>query len=276
MTHSSALIFTAISIFIPTTKPQFRGPKTSRTYTLSVTTTPKAWPRNCELTRNTQYVRAALGLHPQLVAERAGELALWERHLPETRYVGEVGLDAGPRYYKSLDVQKQIFQTILQRCAEAGGKIITVHSVRSASAVLDMVEAYLPRNRGTVVLHWFTGSKSEARRATNLGCYFSVNLEMLRSDRGRALISDLQMDRMLTETDGPFTLTSMVVLPNRPMCILSLKRLHGCEACRSRMYREIYGPIFRRCCVKPARGLLVPLTGASRILKIHSRCFLKT
>src|SRR5882672_9500233 len=98
----------------------------SRTYTLSVTTTPKAWPRNCELTRN-----------PQLVAERAGELPLWERHLPETRYVGEVGLDAGPRYYKSLDVQKQIFQTILQRCAEAGGKIITVHSVRSASAVLD-------------------------------------------------------------------------------------------------------------------------------------------
>lgn len=177
----------------------------SRTYTLSVTTTPKAWPRNCELTRDTKYVRAALGLHPQLVAERAGELPLWERHLPETRYVGEVGLDAGPRYYKSLDVQKRVFQTILQRCAEVGGKIITVHSVRSASAVLDMVEAHLPRNRGTVVLHWFTGSKSEARRATNLGCYFSVNLEMLRSDRGRSLVSDLQMDRLLTETDGPFT-----------------------------------------------------------------------
>jgi TatD DNase family protein len=71
--------------------------------------------------------------------------------------------------------------------------------------VLDMVEAHLPRNRGTVVLHWFTCSKSEARRATNLGCYFSVNLEMLRSDRGRALVSGLQMDRLLTETDGPFT-----------------------------------------------------------------------
>jgi Tat protein secretion system quality control protein TatD with DNase activity len=50
-------------------------------------------------------VRAALGLHPQLVAERAGELPLWERHLPETRYVGEVGLDAGPRFYKALDAQ---------------------------------------------------------------------------------------------------------------------------------------------------------------------------
>jgi TatD DNase family protein len=177
----------------------------ARIYTLTVTTTPKAWSRNHELTRNTRYVRAALGLHPQLVAERAGELPLWERHLPETRYVGEVGLDAGPRFYKSLDVQRQVFQRVLERCAEAGGKILTVHSVRSAPAVLEMIEAHLPPERGTVVLHWFTGSKSDARRAATLGCYFSINAEMTRTDRGRDLIRSLPRDRILTETDGPFT-----------------------------------------------------------------------
>jgi TatD DNase family protein len=176
-------------------------------YTLTVTTTPKAWPRNRELTEGTRYVRAALGLHPQLVAERAGELPLWERYLSETRYVGEVGLDAGPRFYKSLDAQKRVFRTVLERCAEAGGKILTVHSVRSASAVLDMIEAHLPTSRGTVVLHWFTGSRSEARRAVALGCYFSVNTEMTRNERGQALVTDLPIDRLLTETDGPFTQT---------------------------------------------------------------------
>lgn len=61
----------------------------ARIYTLTVTTPPKAWARNHELTRHTRFVRAALGLHPQLVAERAGELPLWERLLSETRYVGE-------------------------------------------------------------------------------------------------------------------------------------------------------------------------------------------
>jgi TatD DNase family protein len=177
----------------------------ARIYTLTVTTTPKAWPRNHELTRGTRYVRAALGLHPQLVAERAGELALWEYHLPETRYVGEVGLDAGPRFYKSLDSQKQVFRTVLERCAEAGGKILTVHSVRSVPTVLDMIERHLPRNRGVVVLHWFTGSKAEARRAAAIGCYFSINTEMTRSERGCALVAELPMDRLLTETDGPFT-----------------------------------------------------------------------
>ncbi len=177
----------------------------ARIYTLTVTTTPRAWARNHELTRHTRYVRAALGLHPQLVAERADELPLWERHLPEARYVGEVGLDAGPRFHKSLEAQKQVFQRVLVRCAEAGGKILTVHSVRSVPAVLDMIEAHLPTERGTVVLHWFTGSKSEARRAAALGCYFSINAEMTRTDRGRDLIASIPRNRVLTETDGPFT-----------------------------------------------------------------------
>lgn len=174
-------------------------------FTLTVTTTPRAWMRNYELTHRTRYVRAALGLHPQLVAEHSDELSLWERHLPEARYVGEVGLDAGPRFFKSLEAQKHVFRTVLERCADAGGKILSVHSVRSAPAVLEMIERYLPRDRGTVVLHWLTGTKSEARRAAALGCYFSINAEMARSDRGRALVADLPMDRVLTETDGPFT-----------------------------------------------------------------------
>lgn len=178
----------------------------ARIYTLTVTTTPKAWMRNHELTRGTRYVHAALGLHPQLVAERADELPLWERYLPETRYVGEVGLDAGPRFYKSLEAQRHVFRTVLEKCAEAGGKILSVHSVRSVPVVLDMIERDLRRDRGVVVLHWFTGSKSEARRAAAIGCYFSVNAEMTRSDRGRSLVADLPMDRILTETDGPFIL----------------------------------------------------------------------
>lgn len=176
-------------------------------HTLTVTTTPKAWPRNLELTRETRYVRAALGLHPQLVAERVSELPLWERYLPDACYVGEVGLDAGPRFYQSLDAQKRVFRTVLERCADAGGKILTVHSVRSVSAVLDMIEEYLPRERAAVVMHWFTGSRSEARRASALGCYFSVNAEMARSERGRLMLAELPIDRLLTETDGPFTQT---------------------------------------------------------------------
>jgi len=173
-------------------------------FTLAVTTTPKAWPRNYELTRKTRNIRAALGFHPQLVNERAHEFLEWQRYLPEARFVGEVGLDASPRFYKSFEIQKRVFEAILINCADSGGKILSVHSVRAVTAVLDLIEAHLLPARSKIVLHWFSGSRSEAQRAIDLGCYFSVNIEMLKSDKGRNLVYLLPKNRLLTETDGPF------------------------------------------------------------------------
>jgi TatD DNase family protein len=175
--------------------------------TLTVTTTPKAWPRNRDMAASSQHVRVALGLHPQLVAERAGELPLFYHHLAETRYVGEVGLDAGPRFYKSFEAQELVFESILRACAEQGGKILTIHSVRAVSKVLAHIERNLPGDSGRPVLHWFTGTAAEARRAVDLGCYFSINVAMLRSPKHRAMVARLPGDRLLTETDGPFVET---------------------------------------------------------------------
>ena len=206
--------------------------ETAGVFTLAVTTTPRAWPRNHELAQRTKHVRAALGLHPQLVAERENEIELWDRHLAETRYVGEVGLDAGPRFFKSLDAQKRVFQHVLQQCAQAGGKIITVHSIRSAKAVLDLVETHLPPERGRIILHWFTGTKSEAKRALELGCYFSINAGMLGNERHAPMVQAIPLDRMLTETDGPFTRTGD--RPSQPADVVGvvegLSRFHGLPA----------------------------------------------
>jgi TatD DNase family protein len=174
-------------------------------YALAVTTTPLAWPQNQALTAGLRFVRPALGLHPQVIASRHEEISLWDEYLVQARYVGEVGLDASRQHYSSFDLQQRIFSHILGACARHGGKILTVHSVRSASRVLDLIEELLPPDRGRVVLHWFSGSQKEASRATQLGCYFSINKEMLSTDRGKSLVASLRDDRILTETDGPFT-----------------------------------------------------------------------
>lgn len=201
-------------------------------FTLAVTTTPKAWPRNQELAAQTRHVRAALGLHPQLVAERGHEIALWKELLPRTRYVGEVGLDAGPRFYASFDRQKDVFVEVLTACAAASDKILTVHSVRATKVVLDMIEKHLPAARGRVVLHWFTGTVSEIRRAVDLGCYFSVNSEMLANERHATTNRAFPLNRVLTETDGPFTRTG--ARPAEPgdvwRAVEGLAALHGLDA----------------------------------------------
>ena len=174
-------------------------------HTLTVTTTPRAWARNKELADSSSYLRAALGLHPQLVGERAHERELWKKYLPDARYVGEIGLDAGKRFYRSFERQVEIFEYILTECALAGGKILTVHSIRSAPKVLDLIEDKLGGSDCKVVLHWFTGSAKQAARAAEIGCYFSVNFEMLKKQEHLDMLSKIPLNRILTETDGPFT-----------------------------------------------------------------------
>ncbi|HFE8494512.1 MULTISPECIES: Qat anti-phage system TatD family nuclease QatD [Enterobacterales] len=201
----------------------------ARVATLAVTTTPKAWQRNCELAEHSPFVRIGLGLHPQLVAEREQEVMLLERYLPATRYVGEIGLDAGPRFYKSFEAQERVFSRILYACAEQGNKILSIHSIRAAAKVLSHLEKSRLHENGQAILHWFTGTVSEARRAAELGCYFSINEEMLRSVKHRKLITSLPLNRLLTETDGPFIQNNAVSI--RPTdvhrTVRGIAELHG-------------------------------------------------
>lgn len=175
----------------------------NRIYTLAVTTTPQAWPRNYSLTKNTKYVRAALGLHPQLVAQRSAEISLWNQYFSEAKYIGEIGLDAGPAYFKSLPQQEKVFEHIITRCSAEGGKVLTIHSVRTAQRVIEIIEQHKLCKNNRVVLHWFSGNTAQLQRAASLGCYFSVNSQMF--PKGGALISSMPRNRILTETDGPFT-----------------------------------------------------------------------
>lgn len=174
--------------------------------TLAVTTTPKAWPQNKKWTERSTHVRAALGLHPQVVAEREHELPLFEQYFSEARYIGEVGLDAGPQHYRSFDAQMRVFRRVLELSASSTGRVLSVHSVRATSKLLDAVEEFLPLGSSTLVIHWFSGTKAEARRAAELGCYFSINHAMLQGKR-EDLVQCLPSERLLTETDGPFTKT---------------------------------------------------------------------
>jgi len=82
-----------------------------RIYTLAVTTTPRAWLKNNELTKYSKYIQVALGYHPQLVDESwRKELEIWIKHLPETKFVGEVGIDGSTKFKNTLVFQKQVFK----------------------------------------------------------------------------------------------------------------------------------------------------------------------
>ena len=115
------------------------------------------------LARSAPRIRTALGLHPQIAHERKGELPLFERLLPENRYVGETGLDGGPEYKRHWHDQIATFTRSLERCEKAGGRILSVHSRRAARPVLDTLAAQ--PGAGLPILHWFSGTPRELAQA---------------------------------------------------------------------------------------------------------------
>ena len=186
----------------PDPQAQVRAIQSSGAYVLSVTTTPRAWEKTSALAQGNTRIKTALGLHPQLAGERVGELAIFDQYLPQTRYVGEVGLDGSTEWKETWGEQIRVFDHVLGSCVRAGGKILTLHSRSAAAAVLDALERH--PGFGVAVLHWFSGTAKELTRAIEMDCWFSVGSGMLKSKKGRELARLMPPDRVLTETDGPF------------------------------------------------------------------------
>jgi TatD DNase family protein len=181
-------------------------------YVLSVTTTPKAWKGTVSLAEGCDRIRTSLGLHPQLAHERYLELELFDTLLPQAKYVGEIGLDGSKNYQPHYGRQVEVFRHILQSVQQAGGRIMTIHSRNATSDVLEELSGY--PSVGIPILHWFTGTKTELKRAIALGCWFSVGPAMLDTKRGIALVNEMPKDRLLTETDGPFaTMNNEKLMP---------------------------------------------------------------
>jgi TatD DNase family protein len=181
-------------------------------YVLSVTTTPKAWAGTRAMAAGYPRIKTALGLHPQLAHERIGELPLFERLLPDARYVGEIGLDGSPEFAAHWRDQVTVFEHVLASSASAGGRILSIHSRAAATEVLDAIERH--PGAGTAILHWFSGNSAQLDRAIKIGCWFSVGAAMLKSKKGRQLVERMPRERVLTETDGPFgTLNGSVLQP---------------------------------------------------------------
>lgn len=140
----------------------------------------------------------ALGYHPWWVgADTEEQLALFDASLHLTRFIGEIGLDFSPRRSENAALQKEVFQNIVGSLDEA--HVMSIHAVRSASAVLDLLEGC----PATPIIHWFSGNSDELTRLIKVGGYISVNPRMLESKRGRAFVKQVPADRLLLETDFP-------------------------------------------------------------------------
>ena len=151
-------------------------------------------------------VWVAVGIHPHEAA-RAGDLDAAMRTLeamashPAVVAVGEIGLDF--HYdFSPRPVQHEVFERQLA-LARRLGKPVVIHAREAEEAVL----AALRRHDGVRgVLHAFTGSVEQARRALDLGWYLGVGgmLTFRNAENVRAVARWAPLEWLVLETDAPY------------------------------------------------------------------------
>lgn len=163
-------------------------------------------------TRRLPTVIKGIGLHPWWFTDgRCGpaEVNLLCEVAAQERYIGEVGLDFSARFAGSEPLQIQALNRLCDALVQhpLTGRVISIHAVRSAGAVLDVLESHgllIPNpDSPAIIFHWFSGTSNELARARNANCYFSVNERMLATKRGREYARQIPLDRLLLETDAP-------------------------------------------------------------------------
>jgi len=179
-----------------------------KVYTIAVTNVPEVFHHTHALVQGSRYVRAALGFHPELVYQHRNQIVKFLDLLPQSRYIGEVGLDNYNKPSADYSVQKKIFEEIVSACDIAKNKILTVHSRRAEE---DLISLIGPNFSGKIILHWYSGSIKAIDNAIYCGFYFSINYAMTQSERGRKVIKYIPPTRLLLESDSPFVKMNKVL-----------------------------------------------------------------
>ena len=173
---------------------------------LAVGTTPKAYEREKKFCEGVDGIKVGLGFHPQLVAERSPELDLFLRLIKTSKFIGEIGLDFNKGYIASKEEQLSCLRKIAKACTDEGNKVLSIHSLKAVGAVIDELEKAETFHNNICIFHWFTGTAVERRRAIDAGAWFSINPKMLKTKSGQETVKAIPSDRMLLETDAPFTI----------------------------------------------------------------------
>ena len=143
----------------------------------------------------------ALGAHPLAARSLTDrEWRLFAQYLPETGFVGEVGLDFSPEGVGSRMTQENAFHRVLQAIS-GQGKIVSVHSRRAEAAVVAALDEH---RMSPVIFHWYSGSLRTLEHVVQGGHYFSINPAMVRGAQGQKIVERIPRERILAETDGPF------------------------------------------------------------------------
>jgi TatD DNase family protein len=202
-----------------------------RIFSISVALDPTTYQATKRLAADCPFVLPAFGIHPGLAPRHVEKLDQLAPLVSETPLIGEIGLDH--HFVKdaaAYPAQMRVLEFFLD-AARDEDKVVNLHTKGAEHEIALALRRFETRR---AIVHWYSGPMDAFRELANLGAYFTVGVEVLRSDAIREIARAIPADRLLTETDNPFALGRQAGGPGRPGLLLDvlaeLGRLLGISA----------------------------------------------
>jgi TatD DNase family protein len=159
-----------------------------------------SYRRSLEIAERCAWVKPTFGIHPNSAHEYADDLPALAPLIEQSPALGELGLDfhwvKEPEKYPA---QKKVLEYFLAAAREQD-KVVNLHTKGAERDILELLERYEIRR---ALVHWYSGPEDILRALIDFGAYFTFGVELLTSDKIRALARAVPLDRIITETDNP-------------------------------------------------------------------------
>ena len=168
--------------------------------TISVSMDSFLFEKNLAIAKTCPYVIPSFGIHPWSATSFSYKLGDLVEYINRCSMIGEIGLDHHfVEETETYEHQKKVFEFLLEAAGELR-KVVNVHTKGAEEEVLNALREF---NIERAIIHWYSGPVKYIEHYLELGCYFTVGVEVLKNKKMQNFLKLIPDDRLLTETDNP-------------------------------------------------------------------------
>lgn len=163
----------------------------------------ESYIKNKEYSKKSEFIMPCFGIHPWKAAEYKEDLQELIPYIEESEIIGEIGLDYLWVEDKStFEPQRRIFYFMLEESIKRN-KVISLHTKDAEEEIYAALKKY---NYNKAIIHWYSGDINTLEKLIDLGCYFTISVDIGYSEKTYEVLSRIPIDKLLIETDGPTAL----------------------------------------------------------------------
>jgi TatD DNase family protein len=162
----------------------------------------KSIEKNLKISKKYPKIKLAVGLYPENNLS-SNDLIFLSKIIKEIKSkiiaIGEIGMDFSNEF-PNKQLQKEIFMKQLEIAKQLNIPAI-IHTRKAEKEIIDILEE---EGYSKIVLHCFSGNFKLIKKAIDLGYYFSIPTNIVRSEHFQKAIQLIPKNKILTETDSPY------------------------------------------------------------------------